>query len=317
MKQQKYDIFISYRREGGFEVARHLYDLLKADGYRVSFDLDNLGNGNFNDQLLERIVECKDFILICDPHVFDRTFEAEEKKEQDWLIKELEEALLNDKNVIPIMLNGFDKFPDNLPERIAKVRYKNGPQYDQSYFSAFYERLKHFFEGSDPVETDDINITAKPASLEASILLEHGWLHYNQEEYAKAMEYFLKAADKGSANAINAIALVHYEGKLYEKNLQKAARWFRYAADMGYASAQRNYADCLRKGEGVAQNMEEAFSWYMRAANKGNIKAEYKVGECYANGWGVAINPEEAEIWHQKALSKGYVPPEEEKIDSN
>lgn len=35
-----YDIFISYRRRGGFETAKHLYDLLTKDGYRVSFDID-------------------------------------------------------------------------------------------------------------------------------------------------------------------------------------------------------------------------------------------------------------------------------------
>lgn len=35
-----YDIFISYRRCGGFETAKHLYDLLTKDGYRVSFDID-------------------------------------------------------------------------------------------------------------------------------------------------------------------------------------------------------------------------------------------------------------------------------------
>ena len=38
MPTKPYDIFISYRREGGYETARHIYDLLKRDGYSVSFD---------------------------------------------------------------------------------------------------------------------------------------------------------------------------------------------------------------------------------------------------------------------------------------
>lgn len=58
-----YDIFISYRRDGGYETARHIYDLLKRDGYSVSFDQDNLMNGNFDKVLLDRIAKCKDFIL--------------------------------------------------------------------------------------------------------------------------------------------------------------------------------------------------------------------------------------------------------------
>ena len=50
MKTNKYDIFISYRREGGYDTAKHLNDLLVRDGYRVSFDIDTLRNGPFDKQ---------------------------------------------------------------------------------------------------------------------------------------------------------------------------------------------------------------------------------------------------------------------------
>lgn len=301
--KDKYDIFISYRRDGGFETAKHLYDLLTRDGYKVSFDLDTLRNGDFDTTLLNRIAECEDFILICDANVFKRTIEGQLEREKDWLRVELAEALRLSKNVIPIMLNGFTRFPNDLPQDIEKVRFKNGPQYDMAYFDAFYERLKHFFKEAP---LDDITITQKTHNLETSLLLEHGWLCYNRKQYPQAMEYFLKAADKGSANAINAIAIYYYEGKWCERHLQKAAQWFRYAAEMGYASAQRNLADCLRKGEGVPVNMEEAFAWYMRAAEKENIKAQFMVGECYANGWGVEIDMEEAKRWYTIAANQGY-----------
>lgn len=59
----KYDIFISYRRKGGYETAKHLYDLFSKDGYRVSFDLDTLRNGDFDQALLKRIDQCSDFIF--------------------------------------------------------------------------------------------------------------------------------------------------------------------------------------------------------------------------------------------------------------
>ncbi|WP_308223546.1 TIR domain-containing protein [uncultured Prevotella sp.] len=72
MPTKPYDIFISYRRNGGYETARHIYDLLKRDGYSDSFDQDNLMNGNFDKALLDRIAKCKDFILICDADVFRR-----------------------------------------------------------------------------------------------------------------------------------------------------------------------------------------------------------------------------------------------------
>ena len=50
-----FDIFISYRRQGGYDTAKHLNDLLVRDGYRVSFDIDTLRNGDFDVQLLNRI----------------------------------------------------------------------------------------------------------------------------------------------------------------------------------------------------------------------------------------------------------------------
>ena len=59
-----YDIFICYRRDGGFETAKHLNDLLVHDGYTVSFDIDILREGDFDETLLKRIDQCVDFILV-------------------------------------------------------------------------------------------------------------------------------------------------------------------------------------------------------------------------------------------------------------
>jgi hypothetical protein len=73
--KDRYDIFISYRREGGYDTAKHLNDLLVHDGYRVSFDIDTLRNGDFDEQLYDRIDQCEDFILIVDAHAFDRSLD--------------------------------------------------------------------------------------------------------------------------------------------------------------------------------------------------------------------------------------------------
>jgi len=139
-----YDIFISYRRDGGFETAKHLYDLLTQDGYSVSFDTDNLREGDFDATLLNRIGRCSDFILIVDRHAFDRTLDPDFNPCGDWLRKELAEALRLGKNVVPVLLTGVNGFPDNLPGDIAGVATKNGPEYNKYYFDEFYNRLKAF-----------------------------------------------------------------------------------------------------------------------------------------------------------------------------
>lgn len=286
----KFDIFISYRRKGGFEVAKHIKDLLERDGYSVSFDIDNLRNGDFNSQLMERISNCKDFILILDAHVFDREIDnagklVDEGKE-DWLISEIAEALKAKKNIIPVMLEGFDSFPEKLPDAIKDVKYKNGPKYDREYFDAFYEKLKNFFNDS-PRGYEDVGVRNLPVNLVCSVLLEHGWLKYNSGKYDEAMEYFLEAAMKGSANAFNAVAIYYQDGHGYEKNPQKAAQWFRYAAEMGFASAQRNLGDCYMNGYGVKDNPEEALRWYLRACEEENAKAQYAVAKCYAEKYAI------------------------------
>lgn len=142
---KRYDIFISYRREGGFDTAKHLSDLLTRDGYRVSFDIDTLQSGDFNTQLYECIDLCKDFLLIVDKHAFDRTIIDEIPREKDWLRCELAYALKKRKNVIPVFLSGVKGFPEGLPNDISGVSTKNGPEYNQYYFDDFYRKLKKRF----------------------------------------------------------------------------------------------------------------------------------------------------------------------------
>lgn len=141
----KYDIFISYRREGGFETAKHLNDLLVRDGYKVSFDIDTLRSGNFDTQILERIDQCKDFILIVDQHAFDRTLNPNFDSKKDWLRCELAYALKKNKNIIPIFLSGVTDFPNNLPDDIVGVTLKNGPEFNRYHFNSFYDILKKRF----------------------------------------------------------------------------------------------------------------------------------------------------------------------------
>lgn len=139
----KYDVFLSYRRKGGFETAKHLFDLLSKDGYRVCLDLDTLREGDFDKALLSRIDDCQDFILIVDAHAFDRCVDPDYDPRKDWLRQELAYALSRGKNIIPVLLAGAG-FPDNLPPDISQVEYKHGPSYSLEYFDSFYDKLKEF-----------------------------------------------------------------------------------------------------------------------------------------------------------------------------
>lgn len=140
-----YDVFISYRRDGGYDTAKHLNDLLTRDGYIVSFDIDTLERGDFNAQLYKRIDESKDFVLIVDQHAFDRSLNPNFDPNKDWLRNELAYALKKGKNIIPVFLSGVKGFPEGLPDDIIEVTTKNGPEYNRYHFNAFYDDLKKRF----------------------------------------------------------------------------------------------------------------------------------------------------------------------------
>lgn len=65
---RNFDIFISYRRKETADKAEHLFSLLEMAGYkgRVSFDRENF-DGRFDLEILQRLDDCKDFIVVLSP----------------------------------------------------------------------------------------------------------------------------------------------------------------------------------------------------------------------------------------------------------
>ncbi len=59
-----YDVFISYRRENGFDTANLIADRLRHAGYSVFLDLEVLKSGKFNEQIYGEIDSCQDFVLV-------------------------------------------------------------------------------------------------------------------------------------------------------------------------------------------------------------------------------------------------------------
>jgi hypothetical protein len=97
-----YDVFISYRRDGGETMAILLCERLKSSGLRVFLDVESLNAGRFNQQLLRVIEGCKDVVAILSKNSLDRCV-----NEDDWVRRELAHAFLHKKNVIPFILRGF------------------------------------------------------------------------------------------------------------------------------------------------------------------------------------------------------------------
>ena len=140
------DVFISYRRDGGDMTAMYFYQALRERGYRVFYDLEVLRAGKFNEALLDSIQSCKDFVLILSPHALDRCDDP-----NDWVRREIAEALRAKKNIVPVMLKGF-AFPEKLPEEIDDIRYQNGLTCTTEYFEESINRLCDRYLNSLPAQ---------------------------------------------------------------------------------------------------------------------------------------------------------------------
>lgn len=158
------DIFISYRRDGGRDVARNVELALQGRGYKnIFFDYNSIRNGVFNEQIIDAISVCKDFILVLSENSMDRC-----TNKGDWVAREIRTALRTGCNIIPLTVGNFRDFPKCFPDDLAALKnYQRTKLHTDDYFGAsidrLVERLKTQHEdndGNNKVVGAEIHITS-------------------------------------------------------------------------------------------------------------------------------------------------------------
>jgi hypothetical protein len=125
-----YDVFISYRREGGAPEARLIKTELERRRLKVFLDVSDLQRGHFDEVLLQRIAYAPNFLLVLSPGALDRC-----DAEDDWMRQEIRQALGTKRNIIPIVLPHF-RFPAALPPDIAELPRHQAVEYSHTLFDA-------------------------------------------------------------------------------------------------------------------------------------------------------------------------------------
>lgn len=128
-------IFISYRRDGGADIARMMCEALKVRNYSVFFDFDSIHGGCFDDRILNAIENCSDFVLVLSKNALARCV-----NEDDWVRQEIAFALKCGKNIVPVKVSDF-VYPTDLPEDIADISRHNAVDYIRSYYDDFISKL--------------------------------------------------------------------------------------------------------------------------------------------------------------------------------
>ena len=115
--ERKYDVFISYRREGGDKYARAIQLELEKK-YHVFLDFDELKDGVFDKRITDAIHEAPIFLLVLSRGALDRCV-----NEDDWVRKEILYAAECNSHIVPVVIvdDAFEGIPSDLPEDLKRL----------------------------------------------------------------------------------------------------------------------------------------------------------------------------------------------------
>jgi len=127
----------------------------------------------------------------------------------------------------------------------------------------------------------DIHALEKKLGREGTTQAQERARQLYQKQTQPIIELHSKA-ESGDAKAQYDLGKQYADGRNgVIKNEAEAMNWFLKAADQGSAEAQCEIAYMYRYGYGVAKDGAEAAKWYHKAADKGYAKAQYELGYIY------------------------------------
>uniref|UniRef100_A0A8C9KHR7 SEL1L2 adaptor subunit of SYVN1 ubiquitin ligase n=1 Tax=Panthera tigris altaica TaxID=74533 RepID=A0A8C9KHR7_PANTA len=131
---------------------------------------------------------------------------------------------------------------------------------------------------------------AKAGSANAMAFIGKMYLEGNAaapQNNATAFKYFSMAASKGNAIGLHGLGLLYFYGKGVPVNYAEALKYFQKAAEKGWPNAQFQLGFMYYSGSGVQKDYKLAFKYFYLASQSGQPLAIYYLAEMYATGTGV------------------------------
>jgi len=139
------DVFISYRRSNGSQLASLLKVHLEIRNLSVFLDVDRLEAGKFDNNLLQSIRSARNFVLVLTPGALDRCMNDDDQR--DWIHKEVACALNSHCNIIPVFDNFFMPEASSLPLTMQALTSYNGVKWIHDYQDACVDKIDRFIRG--------------------------------------------------------------------------------------------------------------------------------------------------------------------------
>lgn len=133
-------VFISYRRQRGYELAHLVNAELRSRGLRTFIDVADSDPGQFWAQAEAAIHSCSALVLICTNGSF------ETKPGDDWVVREVSEAMALGRPVVPVFSQDFEP-PAALRAPLAQAIEYNGVSMDTQFHVAAFDHLSQLVGG--------------------------------------------------------------------------------------------------------------------------------------------------------------------------
>lgn len=159
------DVFISYRRETGSELAELVYKDLLVHGFSVFKDTHQLLSGHWKEAIASQIRSCKDFVLIITPGSLDRC----KLDPNDIVLFEILLAIEERKNIVLVVRKNnnvkSDLVLEGLPETISELPKHNWIEYTNSGADTHLEKIRRFLRARPSVWDIALNRYGNSAAL--------------------------------------------------------------------------------------------------------------------------------------------------------
>lgn len=153
---------------------------------------------------------------------------------------------------------------------------------------------------------------------------------YSKHDYATALKLYRPLAQRGSAQAQEALGGMYARGEGVAQDKAEALVWFKMADNertglmafnkADYATALRIFRPLAERGQvlaeyvlglmyangqAVPQDYRQAMAWHRKAADQGEAKAQFSVGVMYFKGLGTKTDHSQAFKWYSRAAAQG------------
>ena len=152
---ERYDVFISYRHNGGRDHARNVKLALKNMHPFLDFDeQEELEKGKFDQRIMEAIEEAPTFLIILSEGALDGC-----EDEDDWVRKEILYAHQLGKHIIPVEVDRcYHEKTDTIPESVREIvgAHQFAPLDTEVLFQDSINRLIVRIGKNDDSKEDDV-----------------------------------------------------------------------------------------------------------------------------------------------------------------